>query len=94
MNITYILCDAASTTHLRFELHTAKRRAQAFLFPQFYAILRIQRFPHPTKLVTAQARACKRGQRVVLGPPSKNPEIGNFYLFLILTPNLVSKVLY
>jgi hypothetical protein len=26
--------------------------------------------------------------------PQKNPEIDNFYFFLILTPNLVSKVLY
>jgi hypothetical protein len=27
-------------------------------------------------------------------PHGKNPEIGNLYNFRILTPNLVSKVLY
>jgi hypothetical protein len=35
-----------------------------------------------------------QGYELVARGPQKNPEIGNFYLKKILTPNLVSKVLY
>jgi hypothetical protein len=38
--------------------------------------------------------ACIRGQRAGHGGPTKNPEIGIFCIFRILTPNLVSKILY
>jgi hypothetical protein len=31
---------------------------------------------------------------VQLGPPSKNPEIVNYYFIFIFISNLVSKVLY
>jgi hypothetical protein len=36
----------------------------------------------------------KVGPRAFCGGPPKNPVLGNFYFKKILTPNLVSKVLY
>jgi hypothetical protein len=35
-----------------------------------------------------------QGELTLIAPRGKNPEIGNLSIFRILTPNLVSKVLY
>jgi hypothetical protein len=75
-----------------FQIRTSKFEIQKILSP-----------PHPqtqkAKKKRCQGEGCqwsdsKRGQGAFHGIPLENPEIGNFYLFLILISNLVSKVLY
>jgi hypothetical protein len=38
--------------------------------------------------------ACIRGRNLVVGPPLKTPFFGIFFIFRVLTPNLVSRALY
>jgi hypothetical protein len=49
-------------------------------------------FPQPTE--TRNTGNLKSGLRAFHGGPCKNTIFGNFNFFLILTPNLISKVLY
>jgi hypothetical protein len=52
------------------------------------------RFDSTHKNTSTNKGLTRFGLRAGCQGPKKNPEIGNFYLKKILTPNLVSKVLY
>jgi hypothetical protein len=72
---------------LLFQIRTSKFEIHKILSPP-------QPQTQKPKKKRCQWGDSKRGQGAFHGTLLKNPEIGNFYFFLILISNLVSKVLY